>query len=252
MTVDATIEADVLADALGAVSTLVDEAKLRFGPDGLTTRAVDPANVGMVEIELDPEAFDSYQTEGELVGVNLDRLTDVVGMADSDELVTLDLDPDSRKLTVSAGGLEFTLATIDPDSIREEPDIPDLDLPATYVLEAGDLSRGWRAADMVGDHVEVTAVAEDQLRVTANGDTDSVEVLLNGGDLLDGRTDETDVSSLFSLDYLSDMDSAIPSGTELSVRIGDEFPTKMQWSDGDLSVVYMLAPRIASDGGVRQ
>jgi proliferating cell nuclear antigen len=252
MTVSATIEASVLADALGAVSTLVDECKLRFGPEGLETRAVDPANVGMVEIELDPEAFETYTTEGELVGINLDRLTDVVGMADSDELVTLDLDPDSRKLTVSAGGLEFTLATIDPDSIREEPDIPDLDLPATYVLEAGDLSRGWTAADMVGDHVEVTAVAEDQLRVTADGDTDSVEVLLNGGDLLDGRTDETDVSSLFSLDYLSDMDAAIPSGTELSVRIGDEFPTKMQWSDGDLSVVYMLAPRIASDGGVRQ
>jgi proliferating cell nuclear antigen len=198
----------------------------------------------MVDLSLSSDAFESYETDGDLVGINLDRLSDVVGMADSNAPVTLDLDADSRKLTVSADGLEFTLATIDPDSIRQEPDIPDLDLPATYVLEASELSRCWRAADMVSDHVTVCGEDGDRLHVTAEGDTDDVAVTLDGDDLLDGRTDEMGVSSLFSLDYLLDMDTAIPSGTEISVRLGDEFPAKLRWSSEDLSVTYMLAPRI--------
>ncbi len=47
----AVINADVFKDAIEAVSTLVDEAKFRITQDGISARAVDPANVAMVAFD---------------------------------------------------------------------------------------------------------------------------------------------------------------------------------------------------------
>ena len=52
-----------------------------------------------------------------------------------------------------------------------------------------------------------------------------------------------------SLDYLKDMDKAIPSDAEVTTELGEEFPVKMHfgYAEGDGHVTFMLAPRIQSD-----
>jgi len=56
-------------------------------------------------------------------------------------------------------------------------------------------------------------------------------------------------NSLFSLDYLKDMNRAIPSDAEVTVELGDEFPVKLHYdfAEGLGAVTFMLAPRIQSD-----
>ncbi len=119
---DAIVRADRLQATLDSVGVLVEECKIHLDESGVEIRAVDPANVGMVDLSLDEAAFESYQADGGLIGVNLTRLADIAGMADSDQLVHLELDEETRKLHISIDGLEYTLALIDPESIREEPD----------------------------------------------------------------------------------------------------------------------------------
>ncbi len=244
----AIVSADTFGAALDSVSVLVDECKLRLDEEGLTIRAVDPANVGMVDLELSETAFESYETDGGVIGVNLDRLEDIVGMADSGQLVHLELDEETRKLHIQLDGLEYTLALIDPDSIRQEPDLPDLDLPATVVIEGRDIARAVKAADMVSDHIALGVDADaEQFFVDAEGDTDDVHLELGREDLIDLTAG--DARSLFSLDYLKDMNRAIPSDAEVTIELGEEFPVKMHFdiAEGDGSVTFMLAPRIQSD-----
>jgi proliferating cell nuclear antigen len=244
----AIVSADTLGAALDSVSVLVDECKIRLEADGLTIRAVDPANVGMVDLELSAAAFESYETDGGVIGVNLDRLEDIVGMADSDQLVHLELDEETRKLHISLDGLEYTLALIDPDSIRQEPDLPDLDLPAEIVIEGRDIDRAVTAADMVSDHIALGVDSDDEeFYVDAEGDTDDVHLELGQEDLIDLTAGEA--RSLFSLDYLKDMNKAIPKDAEVTMELGEEFPVKMHFgfAEGDGHVTYMLAPRIQSD-----
>lgn len=250
MSFSATIDAGTLADALDPVHALVNECKIHLGEDGLDVRAVDPANVGMVALELDAGAFESYAADGGLIGINLDRLVDVVDLADSDDPVRLELDAETRKLTISADNLEFTLALIDPTSIRDEPDMPDLNLPATVVVEARALERGVTAADMVADHLRL-AVNEDAgtFTVSADGDTDDVDLALGPDGLID--IEPAAASSLFSLEYLDDMSGAMPSGGAITAHLGEEMPVQMEFAlaDGDCQAEYMLAPRISNDGG---
>ncbi len=244
----AIVSADTLRTTIDSVGVLVDECKIHLEEDGLTIKAVDPANVGMVDLQLDAEAFESYESNGGILGVNLDRLESVASMASSDQLVEMELDEETRKLHIKIDGLEYTLALIDPDSIRQEPDIPDLDLSATIVVEGSDIDRAVKAADMVSDHIALGVNEDDELfYVEAEGDTDDVDLKLDRDDLIDLTTGPA--HSLFSLDYLKDMNKAIPNDGEVTIELGEEFPVKLHFeiAEGMGQVTYMLAPRIQSD-----
>ncbi|WP_247730140.1 DNA polymerase sliding clamp [Halovivax limisalsi] len=244
----AIVSAETLSSALDSVSVLVEECKIHLEEDGLRIRAVDPANVGMVDLSLDADAFESYEADGGLIGVDLSRLEDIASMAESGQLIQLELDEETRKLHAQIEGLEYTLALIDPDSIRQEPDIPDLDLPARIVLEGKDVNRAVKAADMVSDHIALGVDAsEKQFYVDAEGDTDDVHLELTDDELID--LEAGDAHSLFSLDYLKDMNKAIPADAEVTADLGEEFPIKLYYgfAEGQGQVTYMLAPRIQSD-----
>ena len=245
---NAIVSADTLGTALDSVSALVEECTVHLNEDGLAIRAVDPANVGMVDLSLSATAFESYEADGGKIGVNLSRLQDTVGMADAGQLVHLELDEETRKLHIQLDGLEYTLALIDPDSIRQEPDIPDLDLPANIVVEGRDINRAVKAADMVSDHIALGVDEEDSVfYVEAEGDTDNVDLRLDEADLIDLTPGPA--HSLFSLDYLKDMNKAIPTDGEVTIELGEEFPVKLHFeiAEGNGQVTYMLAPRIQSD-----
>ncbi|MFC4359581.1 DNA polymerase sliding clamp [Halobium salinum] len=245
---EAIVSASTFQDALDSVSVLVDECKIRLNEDGLAIRAVDPANVGMVDLSLDAAAFESYEADGGVIGVNLSRLEDIAGMAGSGDLIRLELDEETRKLHIRIEGLSYTLALIDPDSIRQEPDIPDLDLPANIVLEGNQLDRGIKAADMVSDHIRLRVDEEAEVfYVEAEGDTDDVDLEIPRDELIDLTAGPAD--SLFSLDYLKDMNKAIPGDAEVEIELGEEFPVKLHYelAEGQGQVTFMLAPRIQSD-----
>ncbi|MFC4405067.1 DNA polymerase sliding clamp [Haloarchaeobius iranensis] len=244
----AIVSAETLKTTLDSVSVLVDECKVHLDEDGIEIRAVDPANVGMVDLRLSAEAFESYEADGGVIGVNLSRLEDIAGMADSGQLVELELDEETRKLHIQIDGLEYTLALIDPDSIRQEPDIPDLDLSAEVVIEGKDINRAVKASDMVSDHIALGVDASDELfYVDAEGDTDDVHLELTTEQLIDLQAG--DARSLFSLDYLKDMNKAIPADAEVTLELGEEFPLKIKFpiAEGQGSVLFVLAPRIQSD-----
>jgi proliferating cell nuclear antigen len=250
---EATIKADALQGLIDSVDVLVDECKIRLGENRVGIRAVDPANVGMVDVELEAEAFESYHTSPGLLGLNLERFADVVSLGDRDDLVHLDYNPQTRKLTITVDGVEYTLALIDPDSIRQEPDIPDLDLPVEVAVESSVIDQGVTASDMVSDHIALGTQQDgrvNQLVIEAEGDTDDVE-LVKGEDedeVVDGTFNGT-AHSLFSLDYLKDMNKALPNNGVVTLELGEEFPVKIHFDDEDeqMHTSYMLAPRIQSD-----
>ena len=244
----AIVGASTFQDALDSVSVLVDECKIRLSEEELSIRAVDPANVGMVDLTLEAAAFESYEADGGVIGVNLARLEDIAGMANSGDLIHLELDEETRKLHIEIDGLSYTLALIDPDSIRQEPDIPDLDLASEIVVEGAQLDRGIKAADMVSDHIRLRVDETDEaFFIEAEGDTDDVNLKLDREDLIALTAGPAD--SLFSLDYLKDMNKAIPSDAEVTVELGEEFPVKLHYgfAEGLGNVTFMLAPRIQSD-----
>jgi proliferating cell nuclear antigen len=243
----AAINAEVFKDAIEAVSTLVDEAKFRIGKDGITARAVDPANVAMVAFDLNAKAFDPYEaTEGE-IGIDLTRFMDILGMASRDERLELSLNEETRKLEIRTGGLAYTLSLLDPSSIRKEPKVPNLELPAKIVLNGAELRRAVKAAEKVSDHMAL-GVAGKTFYVEAEGDLDKVRLEIPESSLVSLKS-TSNVRSLFSLDYLNDIVKTMGKAEQVSIDLGTDYPVKFTFTiaGGNGTVMYLLAPRIESE-----
>lgn len=241
------INAGLLKSSLDAVNVFVEECKVHLDDDGLSVKAVDPANVGMVELDLPSSSFESYEADGELIGLDLSRLQDIVGMAKAGDVVRLELDDETGKLRIQIDGLRYTLSLIDPDSIHQEPNVPDLDLPAEVVLAGAEINRGIKASGMVSDHMAF-GVDGDSFYMSASGDTDDVRVDLGADEVISLETSD-DARSLFSLDYLESMSKAIPSDAQVRMEVGTDYPVKLDFelSGGEAEVTYLLAPRIENE-----
>ncbi len=242
------ITAETLQNTISYVRALVNEARVHLTGDGLNIRAVDPANVGMVDMSLSPDGFEVYNSLTDTIGLDIERFQNIISMADSDTLITMRFDPETRKLHVSFDGLEYTLALLDPESIRDEPDIPDTDLPGQVTLEQREISRGLTAADMVSDHLTLGIDTDtEEFTVEAEGDTDDVDLRIGEDDYID--LEPADVTSLFSLDYLQDMMMPVDKNQVLTINVGDEFPVDIsfEFADGNGTLTFVLAPRISSN-----
>ncbi|MFC7029407.1 hypothetical protein ACFQH8_21960 [Halomicroarcula sp. GCM10025710] len=90
-----------LKNFVSTLRVIVDEAKLTVGPDGITSRAVDPANVAMYDL-LSAAAFESYESSDGLLGVNLERFESVLKLAKKDDLVQVSFDTSTYKLSSSS------------------------------------------------------------------------------------------------------------------------------------------------------
>jgi proliferating cell nuclear antigen len=245
----ATAAADVLETALDDVAVLVDECVLEVDREGLSVEAMDPATVAMVSLSVDADAFEAFDApaDGLRLGVALDRLRDVVGMADGDQLVRLAFDPEKRTLHVRVGELAYTLALVDPDAIRSPPDRVDLadQYAATVALPGREMSRAVSAADMVSDHLEMGVDERDELfYVRADGDTDTVAVDFPGRDC--EAFDSGVAHSLFSLQYLTAVERALPTDDPVRLRLGEEAPVELQFdvAGEDGTVRYVVSPRL--------
>jgi proliferating cell nuclear antigen len=246
---NAEIDSEKLKEALEAAAVLVDECKLKFTPTELIIRAVDPANVAMVTLDLNSEAFNSYNaSEGE-IGVDLEKFMNILGMAGRDDTVNLSLDETAHKLLIQIGGLSYTTSLLDPTTIRKEPRVPQLDLPAHITLPGATLLRAIKAADKVGDYMWMKVDEASQTFILeAEGDTDHVQLTLTTDELISLQCNG-EARSLFSLEYLNDISKPLGRAEEVHIDLGKDYPVKISFNiaGGAGEVSYLLAPRVESD-----
>jgi proliferating cell nuclear antigen len=242
----AAINAELLKDAIASLAVIVDEVRFKIKPEGISVKAVDPANVAMGIFELGSSAFDAYSADECEIGVDLNKIMDLLGIADKNDTVRMELEEENHKLLIDVGGLSYTLSLLDPSTIRAEPRVPQLELPAKVVLNGADLRRAVKAAEKISDHM-LMGVSDDTFYMEAKGDTDQVRLEMGRDQLIDLKAGEA--CSLFSLDYLTDIVKPTNKVNEVTLSLGKDFPILIDFeiANGAGRISYLLAPRIESD-----
>jgi len=251
-------------------SALVDEAKVRFEAGGMSVRAVDPANVGMVDVTAHPSAFEEFDLSDEefVTGMNLDRFESQLANARmgkaTDDPVSLDIDGTRSLVTTER---EYTLTTltqtnevlnIDPDSIRKEPELPDLVTPCEATVDVQALTDALDSVNRVSDNA-IVRESDGELVIAGEGGDDHTGeygTVANFGEIVEVRDEESfdgGEYSRFSLDYFRDMAEGLKSAKvdDVTVVWGDEFPMYLMFErtiDEEVAYEgrYVLAPRIES------
>jgi len=241
-----TTRQEILKQIVDVVSTLVDEAKFNVDPEGLSLRAVDPAHVAMVDLTLKKEAFEEFQTkEEDELGIDLDRFKDIIKLARAGDLVSMEYNDEKNQLIVRVGELTRKMSLLDTAGMGD-PKVPNVELPTTVVLKSEQLQYGVRASENVSDHIALVA-DENFFEMSSEGDSDSVDYRLPKEKLvkLEGKGK---VRSLFPLDYFMNIARSISSSSEVTVRLGNNYPVKIEFdmAEGNGHVKYLLAPRVES------
>lgn len=237
----------VLRDLLEPLLAVAHEARLHFDEDAVRVCLVDPANVAMVDVELDPGAFHAYDATGTTIGFNLERLDDVLKLATGD--VSLSYTPETRRLSVRFDGAEYDAATIDQTAIRAESEVPDPDLPASFRTEGRHLERARKVVGLTAggdDPIYLESRPEEEsVGVSSQGDTDTVDVALDEEDLSQAHLPER-VKSAVSMGYFTDLVTPIGADADVDVELGEEMPVfwEYRFADGFGSVRNAIAPRI--------
>lgn len=247
-----TTDGETFKPFVTAIEEVDDEVRIHVTEDGLSATIVDPANVFMADVHLDASAFDNYTVENEsTLGVNVNSLKSLIRRARKDEDDELALSLRERELTATVSrGYENhdvvsqgTMDLIDPDSIRMEPDFPEMEWNATLEVDTKPFKDALSYAVGVSEHVEfdLKPVNQHVSALYLGGETDTREEKV----AIDGLDTDAAARSLYSKNYMNSILEGITGvdAGEVAVGLDDEYPVKVEMESNGLSVDYRLAPR---------
>jgi proliferating cell nuclear antigen len=233
-----------LKSIVDSISSLIDEAKLVISPESISMRAMDPAHVVLVDLNMSKVAFEEYRMESNLeLGIDFDRLNTILKRAGSSDKIELSLSEDSSALIITirnSAMRRFDLPLIDVS--EEELRIPQLDFLAEVEVDPKILSEGIKDAEIVSDHVILRCDSEN-LYISASGDLGNVEVKVSKERALNFEVSEP-CKSIFSIEYLKDMLKAVDAASTIRLHLGTDIPMRLDFLAEGVKLDFLLAPRI--------
>jgi hypothetical protein len=244
-------------EVFDAVSRVVDEAILRVGAERISIRAVDAANVASVETELRREEFGlGYQVQPGAVGVDVNEMVSVLREPNKTDKLFLSTDTDAGEIIIESpdADVEERVEMIDPDDMRDEPDIAgtvgSLDYTSAVTVPDDQFRRVVRASGRVSDYMAVGIGVESQgstFKTLAEGDIDDLlgypdfEIV---GDGVDERT-----GANFTHTYMDAVSLGFPDPqTDVEMALaGEAKPIRVTFdTTGAIpnQIRYYVAPRI--------
>lgn len=229
------------------LSTLVEEARFNFDQEKLTIRVVDPSHVAMIKMEVDAAAFESWEVDETVLGLELSKISKLVQLANSGDLIVVNFNDAVGKAEFQVGEIERTIRPLDRTNLPE-PNVPELGTKVSVSLSGAKFARALKAADQVGDLVTFS-IDQNRFSVHVAGESDAVNVTYESGELQELVCDSP-VKSQYSLQYLLPLAKRIESTVEtVTARFDDNYPLRLefQFAEGGADVVYFLAPRVDGD-----
>jgi proliferating cell nuclear antigen len=234
-------EPRLLGDAIGVVSEVVSEVRIKLLPEGLSIVAVDPANVALVIFKLPKESFSQYDAGSETWGVNLGDLKKILKRASGSASVVFEEGDGKLKITIHDKVKRvFSLALIEVSS--EDKDIPELNFGARVEMSADDFAQAVEDTGIVADSCAFV-VADGKFVVEGSGNLNSARAEFSGeGVELFGVG-----RSKYSLEYLMKFIKATKISGRVVVNLSDDYPLKLDFPGERMGIGFVLAPRVEND-----
>ena len=231
------------------IDQAVSEYRLMVQSDGIRVEAVDPANVGAVFATLHADAFETYDVAESVIGISSDGFGSALQHArygkSTDDPISIRADQMHLQTEVERelGGSDVEISErvplLDPDAIRQSPDLPDLDLsvaaeppPETFIEAVGAMD--------TSNHIRIGSNLDS---IVFNQDTGSHQRNIE----IDATPTETSEWTHFSGDYMEMIATGLRNGyvDSLTLRWDEEYPIFAEFErEGVLSGQYMIAHRI--------
>jgi len=228
-----------LLELTEAILPIRTEAKLTFGPDGLTTTIVDPARVAFASIVVSKDAFKTYD-----VGAGGDICLDLAKVADllsSFSKEDVEITIENSKIVFKVGTHRLVSKLIDPTALEAPPNMPPFDFTTEMNILSADLLQVLKTARKVSEEFSIDC-KDGVVTIRADGSIESY-VANPAVDL----TKVSDCHSKFQLSYLLDVGKVLARSDTINACIGSDYPMKLIVQVPNACVEYVFAPRVEYD-----
>ena len=231
----------LLADAIGVISELVNEVRIKLLEDGMSIVAVDPANIAMVIFRLPKESFSEYEAGNETWDVCLEDLKKILKRAIGSSSIIFEQDDNQLNISIyDKVKRNFTLALINID--EEDKKEPEFNFGASVELNSDDFLQSIEDCSVVADSCSFIA-GESFFVVEASGSLNSFKAEFSG--------DDSKISGIarskYSLEYLNKFAKAKKISDTVILRFSDDYPLRIDFPGKKMGIGFVLAPRVEND-----
>jgi len=240
----------VFRDSIDAIAQIIDEGVIKFKPEGLEMLAADRAMVVVVDFKLSANAFENYSCDAPAaVGLNLLNLLTILKRAGNADKLSLKLNNTDNRLELTLAGestRKFAVPLLELNS-EDVPNITQFAFTANAELSTDVLSNGIDDADVIADSLMIE-LAPGKVKMWAEGDSSKTELNLESGSVALSSVDAKEaVKARYPLEYLKKIMKAGKLAEKATLKMGNDYPMRMDFSGDKAKIGFVLAPRVSEE-----
>lgn len=232
----------IFSKAIDLISELVMEVKIKVNEFGLSIVAIDPANVSMVSLRVPKTAFNEFEVEEEVLGVNLENLKKILRRCGKTGILNLARNENNLEIIIEDKiKRTFNLNLIEVEG--EDKEFPaHLEFSSKVEINSADLTDSLEDALIVSDACsfkieEGKFVVEAKELNSARSEFSSDEV----------KIEAEDCHSRYSLEYLQKFMKAGKQFPVTHLNFSNDHPLRVDFTSDHLTLSFLLAPRIETE-----
>jgi len=242
-------EPSYLKESISIISDLVNEARFKITQDAIELVAMDPANVAMVIFKLLSSCFTEYDVKKDTeIAINLSNFKQILRRTSAKDMLTLEMDEDSRLKIQLKGAVTRTFNLPIIDFEEKEQRVPDLKFPISIKLPSSLLNEAVADVDVVGESVSFI-VEPKKFTLQAECDLNQVKIEVKEDDSTKISTSSGDkIKAKYSIEYLKKMINGSKLSEEVLIQFNKDYPLKLEYKAVDkVMLSFILAPRVEND-----
>ncbi len=231
----------LLSKIIEVISELVTEVRIKVNEFGMSITAIDPANVAMVRFKLPKSAFSQFETENEILGINLDSLKRILKRCSSGTSLLLEKKENYLNIEVQDRiRRNFSLNLIDIEG--QEKEIPTLDYSARVEISSLDLISAIEDCAVVSDSCSFK-IANGEFIIDSRG-LNSARSEFSKDEV---KIEAEECKSKYSLEYLQKFMKGAKLCEKTILNFANDHPLRIDIKTEHMELNFLLAPRVETE-----
>jgi proliferating cell nuclear antigen len=231
----------IFSKAMEIISELVTEVRLKVNEFGMSVVAIDPANVAMVGFKLPKSFFSIFESEDEVLGINLDDLKRILKRCGAKSSLILERKENMLNIRIEDRILRnFSLGLINIDG--EEKEMPNLEFSSRVEINSIDFIDSIEDCSVVAEACSFI-VDEGKFVIEAKG-LNSARAEFSGDE---AKINAENCKARYSLEYLSKFIKGSKLSEKTILNFATNHPLKMEIRNESMEISFILAPRVETE-----
>ena len=238
---------ELFKKVMETVASLMADVSLDFSENGLSIKAMDPANIAMIMFESKKGLFTAFKVDKDTkLSVSLDDLNGVLKLLKKDDKLTLG---DSKgKLDMDVHGkakMHFTIPLIDENYTAQK--VPQLKFTADATAMSSLLKEAIKAGLLVDDSIYITIDDNQRLILSARSEEKEFvqDMTINENKEIFNIKSEGLTRSKYSIEYLAKFLSGTDPEKPVRISLSNNYPMRLDYElNANATMSFILANRI--------